>query len=139
MQANVHAHPSNALPRPQVWTGRVITALVVAFLLFDSLIKVLQLAPAMEATTGLGYPAQAVIWLGVIQLSCLALYLVPRTSLLGAVLLTGYLGGAIATHVRAGSETFSLVFPVIIGTMLWGGLYLRDARLRQLALAGSHS
>jgi hypothetical protein len=93
--------------------------------------KVLRLAPAVEGTTALGYPASAVRAIGLIELACVALYLVPRTSVLGAVLLTGYLGGAIATHVRAGNPLLShTLFPIYVALFVWGGLYLRDERVR---------
>lgn len=94
----------------------------------------LNLAPAVEATTQLGYPAGLVITIGVIELVCLAVYAIPRTSTLGAILLTGYLGGAFATQLRAESAPFSLVFPLIIGALIWGGLFLRDGRARALFL-----
>src|SRR5687768_4323412 len=104
-----------------IWVGRSISAFAVLFLIFDSVIKVLNLAPAVEATTQLGYPASLVIGIGVLELACLAVYVIPRTTVLGAILLTGYLGGAIATQVRADSPLFSVVFPVIIGALIWGG------------------
>ena len=88
----------------------------------------------MEATTQLGYLAGLVVTIGVVELICLAVYVIPRTSMLGAILLTGYLGGAIATQVRAGASLFSIVFPVIIGALLWGAIFLRDERLRALVL-----
>jgi hypothetical protein len=113
-----------------IWAGRIISALAVLFLVFDGIIKVLNLAPAVEATTQLGYPASLVITIGVLELICLAVYVIPRTSVLGAILLTGYLGGAIATQVRAGTPLFSIVFPIIIGALIWGDLFLRDERLR---------
>jgi hypothetical protein len=111
----------------------VLTALVAAFLTFDTALKVLQLAPAVQGTTELGYPASTVLVIGVIELVCLVLYLIPRTSVLGALVLTGYLGGAIATHVRVGSPlpTHTL-FPIYVALMVWGGLYLRESRLREL-------
>jgi hypothetical protein len=115
-----------------LWAGRIISALAVLFLIFDSVIKVLNLAPAVEATTQLGYPASLVISIGILELTCLAIYVIPRTSVLGAILLTGYLGGAIATQLRAGSALFSVVFPVIVGVLIWGGLFLREDRLRAL-------
>jgi hypothetical protein len=115
-----------------LWAGRIISLLAVLFLAFDTIIKVLNMAPAVEATTQLGYPASLVISIGVLELVCLAVYMIPRTSVLGALLLTGYLGGAIATQVRAGSPLFSVVFPIIVGAMVWGGLYLRESRLRAL-------
>jgi hypothetical protein len=106
---------------------------VALFLTFDTAIKVLKLAPAVQGTTQLGYPASAVLWIGLIELVCLALYLVPRTSVLGALVLTGYLGGAIATHVRLGSPLLShTLFPIYVALLLWGGLYLRETRLREL-------
>ena len=113
--------------------GYVLTGLVALFLTFDTVMKVLQLAPAMQGTIELGYPASTVLTIGLIELVCLVLYLVPRTSVLGALVLTGYLGGAIATHVRVGSPlpTHTL-FPIYVALMVWGGLYLRESRLRQL-------
>lgn len=120
-------------------TGYVLTALAALFLTFDATIKVLVLAPAVEATTALGYPAGAVFWIGAIELICLTLYVVPRTSVLGAILLTGYLGGAIATHVRVGSPLPShTLFPIYIAVLLWGGLYLREHRLRAVVPFRSH-
>lgn len=115
-----------------LWIGRVLSALAALFLALDGVLKALSLAPAVEATTQLGYPAGTVAGLGVLLLVCLAIYLIPRTAVLGAILLTGYLGGAIATHVRAGGPSFSLVFPLIMGALLWGGLFLREPRLRAL-------
>jgi hypothetical protein len=115
-----------------LWAGRVISAFAAVFLTFDTVIKVLNMAPAVEATTQLGYPASLVVGIGIIELICLAVYVIPRTSVLGAILLTGYLGGAIATQVRAGAPLFSVVFPIIIGALLWGGLFLREQRLRML-------
>jgi hypothetical protein len=115
-----------------IWAGRIISALAILFLTFDSIIKVLNLTPAVEATTQLGYPTGLVVAIGVLELACLAVYVIPRTSVLGAILLTGYLGGAIATQVRASSPLFSVVFPIIIGALIWGGLFVRDERLRAL-------
>ena len=113
--------------------GYVLTGLVAAFLTFDTVMKLLQLAPAVQGTTELGYPAGTVVVIGAIELVCLVLYLIPPTSVLGALLLTGYLGGAIATHVRVGSPlpTHTL-FPIYVALMAWGGLYLRESRLREL-------
>jgi DoxX-like protein len=121
------------LSRKGMWTGRVLSGLAVLFLLFDSLIKVLKLAPAVEGTTALGYPAAVVLPIGLIELVCLVLYVIPRTSVLSAILLTGYLGGAIATHVRVGSPLLTHIrFPVYVAALIWGGLFLRDDRLRTL-------
>jgi len=114
-------------------TGYALTSFVGLFLTFDTVLKVLQLAPAMQGTTELGYPASTVLPIGLIQLVCLVLYLIPRTSVLGALLLTGYLGGAIATHVRLGNPLLThTLFPIYVALMVWGGLYLRESRLREL-------
>jgi len=103
------------------------------FLLFDSIIKVLKLRPAVEGTMQLGYPEHVIVGIGSVELVCLALYLIPRTSVLGAIVLTGYLGGAIATHVRIGSPLFThTMFPIYVAALVWGGLFLRDHRLRRL-------
>ena len=113
--------------------GIVLTVLVTLFLTFDTVLKVMAMAPAVQGTTELGYPAATVTWIGVIELVCLALYLAPRTAVLGAVLLTGYLGGAVATHVRVGNPLLShTLFPLYVAAMLWGGLYLRERRLHAL-------
>ncbi len=113
--------------------GYVLTGFVALFLTFDTIIKVLKLAPAVRGTTELGYPADTVLWIGIIEAVCLGFYLVPRTAVLGALLLTGYLGGAMATHVRVGSPLLShTLFPIYVALVLWGGLYLRETRLREL-------
>jgi len=123
----------NPIASKASWTGRVLSALAVAFLLFDSVIKVLKLPPAVEGTTQLGYPEHVVVGMGIVELVCLALYVIPRTSVLGAIVFTGYLGGAIATHVRVGSPLFThTLFPIYVAALIWGGLFLRDARLRTL-------
>jgi hypothetical protein len=116
-----------------VWAGRVLSGLAVLFLAFDAGMKLLQLPEALDGTTQLGYPASVVFPLGLIQVVCLIVYLVPRTSVLGAILWTGYLGGAIATHVRLGNPLFThQLFPIYVAALLWGGLYLRDRRVRAL-------
>src|SRR5690348_379482 len=116
MQATLQSAPS-AVPVSSArrWSGRIVSALAVLFLVFDGGIKVLQLAPAVDGSVQLGYPAHLVLGLGLLELACLAVYVLPRCSALGAVLLTGYLGGAVATHVRIGSPAFSVVFPIILG------------------------
>jgi len=114
-------------------TGWALTGLAVAFLAFDTILKLLQLAPAVQATVELGYAAHLVPVIGVIEAVCLVLYVVPRTSVLGAVLLTGYLGGAIATHVRLGSPLPShTLFPIYVALLIWGGIWLRDEKLRAI-------
>jgi hypothetical protein len=123
----------NASEKKRHTAGYVLTTLVALFLAFDAVLKVLRLAPAIQGTTELGYPIETVFVIGAIETVCLVLYLVPRTSVLGALLLTGYLGGAIATHVRVGSPLLGYtLFPIYVAAMVWGGLYLREARLRAL-------
>ena len=110
-----------------------MSGLAVAFLIFDSLGKLLEVQPVIDGTKQLGYSPDVVFGLGVTLISCVLAYLVPWTSVLGAVLLTGYLGGAVATHVRVGSPLVThVLFPTYIAALLWGGLMLRDARLRAL-------
>ena len=124
---------SASFTKRPVIAGYVLTTLAGLFLTFDTVIKILQLAPAMEGTLALGYPASSVLPIGLIELAALALYLLPRTSVLGAVLLTGHLGGAIATHVRIGSPLLShTLFPIYVALLIWGGLYPREPRLREL-------
>jgi hypothetical protein len=129
MQAATYTIPTS---RTTHWIGYAISALGVLFLILDAVIKVLRLAPAIEATVQLGYPEQLVLTIGLVELACLVVYLIPRTAVLGAILMAGYLGGAVTTHLRIGSEPFAVFFPVILGLMLWGGLYLRDPQLRAL-------
>ena len=121
---------SNARPaKAKLWTARILGALLVLFLLVDGAGKVLQLAPYVEGTAKLGYPASCLVPLGLVLLASTLLYAIPRTAILGAILLTGYLGGATATHVRM-EQPFG--FPLVFGVLVWGCLYLRDARLRAL-------
>jgi hypothetical protein len=113
------------------WTGVILSAIIALLLGLDAFMKLLQVAPVIAATTELGYGARAVFPIGVILAVCVIAYAIPRTSLLGAVLLTGYLGGAVATHVRVGDPLWThTLFPLYVATILWGGLVLRDARLR---------
>jgi len=118
--------------KSSLWGGRILSALPVLFLLLDGIMKVVKPAFVVEATVQLGYPESVIVALGVVLVACTILYLIPRTAVLGAILLTGYLGGAVATHVRVGGPLFSILMPVILGAMLWGGLYLRDERVRSL-------
>ena len=131
VQSETHDRASTP-SRFQVWAGRIISALPAVFLLFDGIMKIVKPAVVIEATVKLGYPEGVILGLGVVLIVCTLIYLIPRTAVLGAILLTGYLGGAVATHVRVGDPLFPVIFPVILGTMLWGGLYLRNERLRKL-------
>jgi len=129
--------------RGQLWAGRILSGLVILFMIFDGGIKLVPIGAVTQAMTELGYPASEAFarGLGILLLLCTLLYAMPRTSVLGAILLTGYLGGAVATHLRVGNPLFShLLFGLYLGLMAWGGLYLRDDRLRRfipLRSAGS--
>jgi DoxX-like family len=115
-----------------LWTGRIISALAVLFLLFDGILKLLRTSDVVDITVQLGYPESIIVSLGIVLIASTILYVIPSTTCLGAILLTGYLGGAVATHVRAGGPLFSILFPVILGVLIWGGFYLRDKRLRAI-------
>lgn len=113
--------------------GLVITVLVSAFLLFDAVIHVVNIEPVVEGSRVLGFDPALMPWIGGLELLCLALYVVRRTSAIGAVLLTGYLGGAFCAQLRIDAPLFStLLFPIYTGVMVWAGLYLRDQRVRDL-------
>ena len=116
-----------------VWVGRVLTALAVLFLGVDTAIKLVQLPVVGETLAELGYPSELGLTIGIVELVCLVLYAVPRTALLGAILLTAVFGGGIASHIRIASPLFThILFGVYLGLFVWGGLYLRSARLRDL-------
>jgi len=120
---------SAAVSKKMLWAGRISSAVPVLMLLFSSVLKFVKPAPVVEGFARLGYPESLALGIGILELACTAVYVIPRTSVLGAILLTGYLGGATATHVRVGEPFFT---PVILGALVWGGLYLRDERLRAL-------
>src|SRR5882724_4778496 len=129
MQSSTQTTP---VPKSTIWAGRIISALPVLFLLMDGIMKLVKPRVVVEATVRLGYPDSVILGLGIVLITSTVLYIIPATSVLGAILLTGYLGGAVATHVRVGEGLFPVFFPVIVGALLWGGLVLRDARLRAL-------
>ena len=121
---------TNSVSKKAIWAGRIISALPVLFLLFDGVMKLVKAPSVVEWTVKLGYPESTVLPTGIVLLICVVLYVIPRTSVLGAILLTGYLGGAVATHVRVGDPLFThVLFPVYFGVLIWLGLYLRDERL----------
>ncbi len=116
-----------------VWAGHVVSAVAVLFLLFDGVLHLVRPAPVVEAFARLGYPIGLALGIGIVEIGCILLYVLPLTSILGAVLLTGYLGGATASQVRVGHPLFAeSLFPVYIGVLVWGGLCMRDGRLRAL-------
>ena len=120
---------SSPISKKMLWVGYIMSALPVMLLLFSASMKLLKLPAAVEGFGHLGYPEHVALPLGIVELVCTVLYVIPRTSVLGAILLTGYLGGATATHVRVG-EPFYMA--IMLGILVWGGLYLRDERLRAL-------
>lgn len=141
MSATIHRSPTTAAVPAAAsgrarWAGRILTGVAVAFLTFDLAIKLSGAKEAVDGTVQLGWAAHHLPILGAIQLVCLALYLIPRTAPLGALLWTGYFGGAVATHLRLDQPLFShTLFPVYVATIVWGGLYLRDTRVRALFAA----
>jgi hypothetical protein len=126
--------PLQPVSKAALWTGRVLSFLPALFLLLDGAMKLVKPDPVVKATVEMGFSETVILPLGIVLLVCTVLYLVPPTAVLGAILLTGYLGGAVAIHVHAGHGWFQTLFPVLFGALLWGGLVLRDRRLRSLVL-----
>jgi hypothetical protein len=132
MNTGVIANSENPGSR-RIWMGRVFSGLTTAFLLVDAIMKVVSARVSVEGTVQVGYPENVVVPIGIVLLICTVLYVIPRTSFLGAILLTGYLGGAVATQVRISAPLFgNILFPVYVGVLAWAGLYLRNPRLRTL-------
>jgi len=121
-----------AVPRSTVWLGRIATWLPALFLLVDGVAKLFKPLPVVEGTVKLGYSESTIVPIGIALIVCTVLYLIPRTAVLGAILLTGYLGGAVATHVRAGDGAFGVIFATVFGVLVWFALYLRDDGVRAL-------
>jgi hypothetical protein len=126
--------PTQAGPvsKGRLWTGRIISAVVVLFLLFDSITKVMKERAVIEASAQLGYPANTIFAIGIILLVCTVFYIIPQTAVLGAILLTGYLGGAVAANLRIGSAMFNTLFPIVFAALAWTGIFLRESRLGAL-------
>jgi DoxX-like protein len=129
MQPDIQTAP---VSKKMLWAGRIISALPVLFLVVDGVMKLFKPPVVVEATIKLGYPESTIVGIGIVLLISTVLYVIPRTAVLGAILLTGYLGGAVATHVRVGEGAFPVLFPVFFDMLLWLGLYLRDDRLSVL-------
>jgi len=123
-----------SISKQRLWAGRLLSGSAGLFFLLDGGMKLFKPPMVVEATLQLGYPESAIVGIGVILLACTILYLIRGTAILGAILLTGYLGGAVATHVRVAGPWFNILFPVVFGCFVWGGLWLRDQRL-QIVLA----
>jgi hypothetical protein len=135
MAAQSHVNRSAAvsaqpLPNSQIWIGRILSGLAALFLLVDGVMKLLKPPLVIKATHDLGYPESEILGIAMVLLLCTALYLLPRTSVLGAILLTGYLGGAIASQVRAEATWFNVMFAFAFGCLVWTGLWLRNSRVR---------
>ena len=117
----------------QLWAGRIISGLAILFLVFDGVTKVIKVPAVMQASAQLEYPVRLIPATGMVLLACTLVYAIPRTSVLGAILLTAYLGGAVATQFRVGNPFFfETLFPVYFSFLVWGGLFLRERRLRAL-------
>jgi hypothetical protein len=118
--------------KKMIWSGRILTAFTALFILVDGMMKLVKPVQVLEATARLGYPVSSLTGIGLTLIACTLIYVLPRTSILGAILLTGYLGGAVASNLRAGSGWFETIFPALCAVAAWGGLWLRDRRLRPL-------
>jgi hypothetical protein len=125
--------------KKRLWASRILSTLPALFLLVDGGMKLFKPPVVVKSTLELGYPESSIVGIGLVLLSCTILYMIPRTAVLGAILLTGYLGGAVATQVRVSGPLFNIVFPVIFGCLLWGGLWLRDINLRRLIPVSDYS
>jgi hypothetical protein len=121
-----------------IWTGRILTVLAVVFMLVDGIMKIIKPSQVLEANARLGYPVSTLTGIGLALIACTVVYVIPRTAIAGAILLTGYFGGAVASNVRAGSSLFETVFPILFAVFVWGGLWLRDQRLRDLLFKPNH-
>jgi DoxX-like family len=121
---------TQSVSKKQLWTGRTLSSVISLLFLLDGGAKLFKPAPVVQATTQLGYPEATIVGIGILLIVCTALYLIPRTAIIGAVLLSGYLGGAVASNVRVSAPWFNILFPVFLGCLVWAGLYLRDSRLR---------
>ncbi|MHB8503106.1 MAG: DoxX family protein [Candidatus Acidiferrales bacterium] len=118
------------ISKKMLWMGRILSAIPVLLMLFSAALKLMKPAPVMQAFAHFGYPEHFLFTLGIVEALCCVVYVIPRTAILGAILMTGYLGGATATNVRVGDPSY--IMTVLLGVFVWGGLYLRDARVRAL-------
>ena len=127
------ATTANTYSKGRIWTSRIMSGLVILFMLFDSIFKFIQPAEVVQGTIDLGYQPHHIAIIGALGLLSTILYIIPRTAVLGAILLTGYWGGAVATHLRLDNPLFShILFSVYLGILAWGGLWLRDERVRKI-------
>jgi hypothetical protein len=139
MQTDLIPQPNpqaSSVSRKALWAGWILSALPALFLLLDGVMKLFKPEFVVKATVQLGYPENVIVPIGIVLTGCTVLYLIPGTSVVGVILLTGYLGGAVATHVRVSAGWFDVLFPVVLGVLLWGGLFLRDVQLRRVIPPG---
>ena len=122
--------PTTPISKKQLWAGRIISALPVLLLLFSGVMKIMKPPSVLQGFARYGYPEVQIVALGILEIACTLIYVIPQTSYLGAILMTGYLGGATASNARVGDPSYFAT--VILGVLVWGGLYLRDTRLRAL-------
>jgi hypothetical protein len=120
------------ISKSALWAGRIVSGFAVLFFLVDGVMKLVKPSFVVQATAQLGYPEANIVPIGALLLACTLLYIVPRTSILGAIVLTGYLGGACASQFRAGNGWFNMLFAIVFGVLVWVGLWLRDGRVRSL-------
>jgi hypothetical protein len=132
-QESMPSDQTTFVSKKRLWTSRILSGLVVLFLIFDGVTKLITIKPVVEGMQKLGYPVPLAPVIGAILLVCVVLYVIPRTAPLGAILLTGYLGGAVASQLRVGMPLLGYtLFPIYVAALAWGGLYLRDSRVRAL-------
>jgi DoxX-like family len=131
-QVNPLPNVATSISRTLIWVGRVVSTLVVLFCAFDGIMKVIKEPHVIAASAEFGFSTNEMVLIGVLMLACTVLYAIPRTAILGAVLLTGYLGGAVLANIHVGHPLFECIFPVIFGALAWGGVFVREARLREL-------
>jgi DoxX-like family len=132
-----------AIQRPSqskaaLWTGRIVSGLVGLFLVFDGVTKLMRVEPVLKAAAQLGFSVEQIVWIGIVLLVCTLIFAIPRTAILGAILLTGYLGGATAIQVHVRNPVFETLFPVIFGVLVWAGIFLRDQQVRELIPVRRH-
>ena len=133
---NVFQREPLSISQKQLWTGRVISGFATLFMLFDGVAKLFKPVSVLEGCARLGYPESTIVGIGISMLICTVLYVVPRTAILGAVLVTGYLGGAVASNIRVRAGWFETAFPILFACLVWGGLWLRNQRVRELVGVG---
>lgn len=131
-QANLLSNLTLPESKNWIWVGRIVSTAVVLFCAFDGIMKVIKEPHVIAASAEFGFSANEIVLIGALMLACTILYAIPRTAVLGAVLLTGYLGGALVSNIRAGHPMFECIFPVIFGVLAWGGIFVREPRVREL-------